>query len=239
MSLSYAGVSSDSVNVVVERYPSRPIPARKIQTQEIPGRSGDLLFDEGAYTNVEQTYDIYVRHTLGRNFQESCIGAAEWLLTPVGYQRLEDSYDPSVYRMAYYAGPVDVSNALNQLGRTTITFSCKPFRYLVAGADPITITGATSLTNPTAIPADPVIVVRGSGAGTIGIGSYTITISDIDDGMTIDCGLMDCYNGGNNRCNLLTLSPTYQYPKLIAGSNAITIGGGVTSISLTPYWRTL
>lgn len=239
MSLSFAGVSSDSVNVVVERYPVRPIPARKIQTQEIPGRNGDLLFDENAYANVDQTYEIYVRHTLGSNFQQSCIKAAEWLLTPVGYQRLTDSYDPSVFRLAYFSGPVDVSNALNQLGRTTITFSCKPFRYLVAGADAVTITGATTLANPTGIPAAPTIIVYGSGAGTIGIGDYTVAISDIDNGMTIDCDLMDCYNGGNNRCNLLTLSPTYQYPQLVSGNNSITIGGGVTSLSLTPNWRTL
>lgn len=239
MSLSFAGVGSDSVNVVVERYPARPLPARKINVQEIPGRSGDLLFDENAYTNVEQTYDIYVRHTLGKNFQESCAMAAEWLLLPRGYQRLEDSYDPSTFRWAFFNGPADIANALNQLGRVTISFSCKPFRYLTTGNDPITITGSTTLTNPTGVASCPLIIVNGSGAGSIGIGDYTVDISDIDDGMVIDCDLMDCYNGGNNRNNLLTLSPKYEFPQLVAGNNAITIGGGVTGLTVYPRWRML
>lgn len=239
MSLTFAGVSSDSVNVVVERYPSRPIPGRRYNIQTIPGRSGDLLLDEKAFDNVEQTYEIYIRKNGATTFQESCVKAAEWLLLPVGYQELSDSYDPNTFRYGFFSGPADVANVLNQFGRTEIVFNCKPYRYLTSGKTAQTITGSTTLTNPTGVASEPLIVVHGTGAGTIGIGSYTVTISAIDDGMTIDCELMDCYNGANNRNNLITLSPTYEYPKLVSGSNTITISGGVTSIAVTPRWRTL
>lgn len=240
MSLTFAGVSSDSKFVVVERYPARPIPQRRYTVQNIPGRSGALLMDEGAFNNVEQEYEIYIRSDGGTTFQEACQAAAEWLLMPAGYQKLSDSYDPDTFRWAYFSGPADVANALNVMGRTTIEFMCKPWRYLTSGDTAQTITAASStLTNPTSVPARPLIVVHGSGAGTIGIGSYTVAISAIDDGMTIDCEVMDCYNGTYNRNNLLTLSPTYEYPVLVAGSNTITISGGITSLELTPRWRTL
>lgn len=239
MSLSYAGVSSDSVNVRVERYPNRPIPSRRMELTQIAGRSGDLLFDERAYNNVTQTYEIYIRETSADTFQKSCVKAAEWLLIPVGYQVLTDSYDPDTYRMGVFVDTDDVQNALNQFGRASINFSCKPFRYYTSGASAITITTTTTLTNPSNVYAEPTIVVYGSGAGSIGIGSYTVAISNIDDGMTIDCAAMDCYNGADNRNNLITLSPTYQYPRLNAGTTTITISGGITSLSLTPNWRTL
>lgn len=239
MSLNYANVSSDDVNVVVERYPSRPIPARRYNIQQIPGRSGDLLFDEGAYDNVEQIYEIYIRQTSAETFQKSCRMAAEWLLLPVGYQKLFDSYDPDTYRLGFFSGPSDVENALNQMGRTTIAFNCKPYRYLFSGETAQTFSSNGSISNPTGVASRPEIVIHGSGAGVLGVGSYTVSISAIDDGMVLDCEAMDCYNGGNNRNNLITLSPAFEYPQLLPGANAITISGGITSIELTPNWRTL
>lgn len=240
MSLTYAGVNSDAVNIVVERYPARPIPGRRYNVQTVPGRSGSLLLDEEAYNNIDQEYEIYIRSVSGSTFQTSCRMAAEWLLLPAGYQKLYDSYDPDTFRYGYFVGPRDVSNALNQLGRATIKFSCKPYRYLVSGEVVQTIAAASAtLVNPSLVPAEPYIVVHGSGAGTIGVGSYTITISDIADGMVIDSEVMDCYLGTVNKNSLITLSPTFTYPKLVAGANTITLGGGVLSLEIKPRWRSL
>lgn len=238
--ITFAGISSDAVNVVVERFPKRPVPARRYQVTQIPGRSGDLLFDEGSFGNVTQDYEIYVREAYGSTFQNSCRLAAEWLLFPSGYQRLEDSYDPDTFRLAYFVGPKDVSNALNRLGRTTISFNCKPWRYFYSGETVKTVTAASdTIDNPTGYEALPEITVHGSGAGVLGIGSYTVAISAIDDGMIIDSETMNTYNGANNRNNLITLSPTFEYPKLEPGTNTITLAGGITSVEIKPRWRAL
>lgn len=240
MSLTFAGISSDAVNVVVERYPARPVPSRRYQVTQIPGRSGDLLFSEGSFANVTQEYEIYVREASGSTFQNSCRLAAEWLLLPVGYQRLEDSYDPDTFRLGYFVAPKDISNTLNQLGRATISFGCKPWRYLYSGEVVKTVSASPdSITNPAGFDALPKIVVHGSGAGVLGIGDYTVAISAIDDGMVIDCETMNTYNGAQNRNNLITLSPTFEYPRLTPGATMITFSGGITSVEITPRWRTL
>lgn len=235
--ISFAGYSSDTANVIVERFPSRPIPARRYTVQKIPGRSGDLLFDEGAYDNYIQSYQVYVNHN-NVTWQESMRLAAAWMAAP-GYQELYDSYDPDTFRLAYFVGPADFSNALNQLGRATIQFNCKPWRYLNSGKVVTTFTANGSITNPTDYSSLPLIEVHGSGAGVITVGSYTVTLSDIYDGMIIDCELLDCYEGANNRNSLLTLTPQYEFPQLLKSANAVTISGGVSSIEITPRWRCL
>ena len=240
MSITFAGVSSDTVNLRVERYPARMIPSRRYTVQQIPGRSGNLLMDEGAFNNFEQDYEIYIRENGATTFQESATLAAAWLLQPAGYQKLVDSYDPDTYRKAYFSGGAEVANALNHLGRATITFNCKPWRYLNSGDTTTTITSSSgSITNPTKFNSQPVIVLQGSGSGTLKIGSYTITLSNCENGLTIDCETMDCYTGTTNRNSWITLSPTYEYPVLVPGANAIQRTGSITSIAITPYWRTL
>ncbi len=235
--ISFAGVSSDEANVIVERFPSRPIPARRYTVQQIPGRSGDLLFDQGAYDNITQTYEVYVNHN-GMTWQQSMRLAAAWMSAP-GYQELWDSYDPETFRLAYFAGPADFSNALNQLGRATINFSCKPWRFLFSGTTPVTLTASGSIENHTDFNALPLIQIRGSGAGQLEIDGYIVNISDIDDGMTIDSELMDCYSGQNNRNSLLTLTPQFEFPQLQPGVNNIVISGGITSVIIRPRWRSL
>ena len=128
----WAGRSSDDVHVVVERYPSVQMAGRKQDTQAVPGRNGDLLFLQDAYQNYIQPYDVYVsaeRIRLPRAMRE----IANWLCAPAGYQKLEDDYDVETYRLAYFAGPLDVESIMHRFGRATIEFSCQPQRFLPAG----------------------------------------------------------------------------------------------------------
>lgn len=47
----WAGRSSDDVHVIVERYPSVTLAARKMDVQSVPGRNGDLIFPQEAFDN--------------------------------------------------------------------------------------------------------------------------------------------------------------------------------------------
>lgn len=241
--INFAGVSSDDVNVVVETYPERQIPERRYTVSQAPGLSGDIVedeTDEATYTDVERRYAVYLTNRGGLTpYQESARLAAAWLTRPSGYQPLFDSYDPDTFCYARFVGPITFTNAWNELGRAEIVFSCNPWRYYNSGAYAQILTMPGVLVNPSQFASRPLIVVHGSGAGQIEIGGYIIQISDIDDGMTIDSQLMDCYNGPNNRNNLVTLTPQFEYPRLVPGENAVGWSGGVTSLEITPRWRTL
>ena len=140
--ITFNGTSSTAYNLNVEICPVYPVPERVIEKVSVLGRNGDLLFDTGAYQNVEQRYQIWFD---GRStsFQEQARAVAMWLYSTKGYCRLEDSYDPDVYRMATISKKTDLKNFMNLMGRGELVFDCKPQRFLKSGETEITMAGSS------------------------------------------------------------------------------------------------
>lgn len=230
----WAGVRSDTCGVVVERYPNQSGPARRFEVIQIPGRNGSLYIDSGAFDNYTQDYEVY----FNANKEKTPSGARavrSWLQSPIGYQRLEDSYDPEFFRVAYYAGPSTIENVMNLFGRATISFYCKPQRWRKDGEV------ASVFLTPGAIyndlfPALPLIKVIGNGTGILSVGGVTIRISEIDEYVVIDCDLQDAYKGTQNKNNTISLD---SFPVLNTGENMIGWSGGIESVEITPRWWTV
>ena len=129
MSFTWNSITSDTLGLIVEKYPNRPIPSRKIAAYQIAGRDGDLLVDYGSYTNVIQEYEVFVKETSGNTLQENITTIANWLIGTAGYQTLTDSYDTNIYRDARVENASEFVNSLNRFGRGTIRFDCKPQRW--------------------------------------------------------------------------------------------------------------
>ena len=162
MSLTFNGINSDSMGLFVEKYPERPFPSRKQSVYGIKGRSGDLIIDENAFSNVTQTYEVYIKGG-SAGFQAKASAIAHWLLSPSGYARLTDSYDTTVYRKARFTGGVSFLNSLNKYGKATITFDCCPQRYPVTVEKLTGVLGDT-FTIPTVsgiMDGYPLIVING------------------------------------------------------------------------------
>lgn len=128
MGFTWNGVSCETLDMHVEAFPPRPFPARKQTVYKIPGRSGDLIVDEDAYENVTQEYEVYVNHST-QGLQANLTAIAAWLLGPVGYCELTDTYDPTVKRQARFVGGMEFINSLNRYGKATAVFDCKPQRW--------------------------------------------------------------------------------------------------------------
>lgn len=231
--ITWAGVTLSSLgNVLIEEAPETNRPARKVDRYEVPGRNGDIVVAQDAWENVPRTYDLVA---YGGDYNQMTSSLMDWLYAPSGYQRLEDSFDALVYRLAYVSEATDIENLVNENGRCTVSFECDPRRFLKTGESAVTLSGTGTITNPTRFTAKPVITVSGSGNGTIECGGNTITIAGIYDGMTIDCEQMDAYSGTTNLNNLVSGS----FPVIPGGEQTITITGGITSISVVPNWWTL
>lgn len=226
------GVSSDDVHVIVERCPSVILPTRKQETISVTGRNGDLLVQQDAFENVTQRYDVYVSAEKPSLPTISHV-VSEWLLVK-GYQKLEDSYWLDTFRLAHYVGGAEIANILNRFGRATIEFNCKPQRFYKSGDYFIDITNGQSLLNPSPFTANPIIVVEGSGSGTITAGDKTITLTDCN-GITIDSDIMQVYKGTVNKNRTASGS----FPVLPSGSTEISWTGGVSEVSIKPRWWTV
>lgn len=228
---TFAGERSIEHGLTIEAYPRYIAAERIVEKFTIPGRSGALVRDTGAYSNASVSYEVWCRgDTVVTEFR----GIAKWLLSPVGYQRLEDSYDPEVYRMALCANPIEFERTLRRYGRAVIDFDCKPQRFARSGEVATAMTNGGRLQNP-GLTALPLLQIAGSGDGEVAIGDYVVTISDIpEDGLTIDCDLQDAWSGTLNMNSLLTLHS--EFPKLEPGDSIIAWSGGVTGLTITPRW---
>ncbi len=228
--ISWAGITSDKCNVIVEHYPTRPLPKRKYETVSIPGRNGELIFSEDAYENVIQEYDIYIsaeKHKLPAVARR----VAEWILKP-GYNILYDSYEPEIFRLAYYSGTENIENIFNKFGRMKLSFSCKPQRFLLTGEDKVNMSDEGTLYNPTSFPSKPLIKVIGSGNGTLTVGSKTCSLTGISEFLIIDSELQDVYKNLLNENGKFTGA----FPIFESGENIVSWTGGITGVEITPRW---
>ena len=233
-------------------------PERNISKVSIPGRSGDLIFEDGSYKNQDYSYYCFLAYDLDHKARE----LRSYLLSRQGYCRLEDDYHPEEYREAVFKGPIDFDVHLLTAGETTLTFDCKPQRYLKSGELESYMdkkkTSAMELYNPTYFNAKPLIRVNGNGHGGTGYinifhndadkGDYStqmITVdlgtSDEENVITIDSeteqtyldslGIVMYYNRHVTFENLL-------YPYLAPGINIINVSGDM-QFSIVPRWYTL
>lgn len=220
----------------VERYPRQAVPGRKMQTFSIAGRNGDLHALEGAWENYIQPYEVYFHGDTPS--PELAHGVKAWLMSGGGYQKLQDTYDPTHYRMALFKGPMDIENILNRYGRCTIQFDCAPQSFLVSGDQPVAFAGAGSLHNGTSFDALPVITVYGDAPGTVTVGSVTVEIKEISDSIILDCELMQAYSKPGEGAPVYRNGSIYApaFPTLTPGNNPVSFSGGISKVEIIPRW---
>ena len=88
--LVYDGQSSLEYGVHISGTETFDAPERDITALSIPGRNGDLIFDNGRYKNIDVTYPAFIHRNFARNAQ----AMRAWLMKSPGYKRLEDTYLP-------------------------------------------------------------------------------------------------------------------------------------------------
>lgn len=205
-------------------------PAKQIEMIEVPGRNGDLIGLESRLLNLELTYPAFIY----ADFKRNIAGLSSALLAKEGYQKLVDTYYPDEYRLAAFAGGIDVDSVDSRIaGQFDLTFQCKPQRYLLEGQEEVDITTSLKLINPTAFPSSPLIRVYGY--GTLGINSESVTIANQYSYVDIDCEMMDCYYQTNSANPYVSFSGN-DFPKLKPGTNTFTKTANISQIKIVPRW---
>lgn len=190
----FNGISSKDLGIEVETFPKYEIPEKEVTKYEIAGRNGEIVVDHGTFKNVNVEYDISVLVKDG-DYNSRLHAIASWLYSPSGYARLEDSYDSECYRMARMSSNTSFENLFNQAGKATLTFDCKPQRFLKKGEEQIEYNdtdSTTTLINPSFFSSKPLLKIcnigQASTAGTIsvvGINGYNFLGDRIMDAVNL------------------------------------------------------
>ena len=233
--LEYGGIKSSDYHVYVLNNTDETSTEREYEAVSVAGRSGDLHFDNGRYTNVTRRYQCYARE----HAKDKVADYLAALLSLHGYQRIEDSMNPDYYKIGELAGSVEPRFSTFKSGaRFDLEFDCKPQKWLKSGEQSHVITTSGAIYNPTKFGSKPLIYI--TGYGNLGIGGDTITISSGYSGnMVIDFDTGDAYSkvGHANLNSYVTLTGG-DFPELKSGKNNITCSSNL-SVEIIPRWWTL
>lgn len=231
--LIYNGESSADYDLLVGAQNTFNAPKRSVTKYTIPGRNGDLIKDNGCFENISVPYTVVCKS----GFENLADSISAWLKSPTSYCRLEDSHHPEYYRMGLVTDAITyTTGALNHSAKATVTFDCKPQKWLTEGERVEKFTSAGTIFNPTKFASKPLIKVYGNGQSTLKIGDYSMSLN-LQAYVTIDSELMDCTRGNMNMNSYVVL--TSGFPELKSGMNLITFTGGITSIEITGRWWTI
>lgn len=203
-----------------------------ITTSTIPGKNGDLLRFNNRYSNITVSYDCWIAEDMRIRLRS----LRSFLLSRTSYKRLEDTYHPDEFRVGVYTGNIDPTIFYqNDVAVFTLSFNCKPQRFLKTGEDKVIISSSTAeLYNPTYFDAKPLIRIYGN--GTLTIGSRTITVSNNSDQyVDYDAEIMDAYTGTTNRNADVVISGN-DFVTLKPGIVNIAKTSEISSVELTPRW---
>lgn len=210
-------------------------PEPDLEYISIPGRSGDLIYDNNRFENIDITYPAcFMLSSFKSNFKS----LQAFLLKHKGYYKLTDDYEPNYFRLASIRKAIELNDIdwTYDAGSFDLTFNCKPQRFLTSG-ETVTnyVSASATINNPTNFPAKPLLQVYGTGSVTIGGVTFTIS-SHSYPYIEIDCELMDCYYQGNNANAYVTIGDAF--PVLPPGNSAFAMSGP-TQVGVKPRWWTV
>ena len=224
------GIDANSVGIRLQAPVefSKAVPV--VESQTIPGRNGNLIFETGSYENRVGTASCFC---LQEDVERAISSAGRFLMGKNGYRRLETSNDPEHYWMARVVNSPQIAMRLRTLSPFDISFDCKPQRFVKAGENAVVFTANGSIFNQYGQIALPLITLYGQGAGTLTIGNCVVEVKELDEVLFLDSDTQNAYNDNGNQ-NMKINAPIF--PTLRDGENKIGFSGGIERVEIVPRW---
>lgn len=244
--LTYAGKPLSEFGVWVDNSKIYRKPMKRYTGYDIPARNGTLYQSDNKYDNVTMEFNCYIKKDFDTNFSN----LVNYLNSFDTYQKLENSHNPNMFRLALFHEAVEVETGqFLKDGQFRLYFDCKPQEFYKSGesyqpiqrssstatGNPVTVENPSGLTALTGLSVDIQPVQSGSGDPSPTnvrpiTGHTSAKVTRTADGSstnyTIDLngtsygGTLDVVTG------VLTVDKAY---KLFDGSEAWSIHGSIAS----------
>ena len=225
------GVRCTQYGIHVSELPPPTIPTEHATYTNVPGRPGSLTTLEGedVYEDVVLTAQCFLSDPT------KIPAIAAWLK---GSGKVAFANRQGGFYYARVANQISFEKILrgNPHRSFTVNFRCKPFWYEEAAQ--LLLYEPFTLVNPSAIPAEPVITVRGSGTVVLAVGDVSVTLENVSGSVTIDSEARLAYVSGASTPVAITLNDEV-WPALGPGGTRISWSGGVSQVVVQPNWRWL
>lgn len=109
-------------------------PSRDVSYIAIPGRSQDIVHDNGRFNNITVTYPCFIYSNSQSDFDSKLADFRAYVKKFVGWVRLTDSYHPNEYRMVNADAEISVDVIPDhRAGEFQLSLTAQPYRYLTSG----------------------------------------------------------------------------------------------------------
>lgn len=210
------------------------MPERDVEFIEVAGRNGSLMLDNNRYKNVDIPFNCFIRE----NYIENYSALMNYISAQKGYVRIETTAEPDVYRLGKLVQSVTPrTGSFLKYGHFTLTFNCKPQKFLKEGEKIINLSQGDKIVNPTMQAAKPLLLVYGTGkiSFTDGLNSYSVEIVEPDPiSAYIDCESENVYSGDIN-INPQTIIRYGGFPRFNNGITRI-FENTFVSVECWPRW---
>lgn len=205
-------------------------PEKDVEIIPIPGRNGDVLIDQGKYRDIAHSYGCIIIRDFKRNFA----ALRNFLVEQTGYFRLEDTFNPDEFYMAYHTGGIEPTDANARMGKFTLSFTRQPQRFLKSGEVEHSYTGIAKLYNFSGMIARPLIRIYGN--GVLSVNGKAVEIANNPGYIDIDSEDRSCTMGDVDCSSKVTLE-NHEFPVLDAVENTLNIeSGSITQYTVIPRW---
>lgn len=198
--LTFNGRALSEFNVFFDLSETFINPEKDYEIISIPGRNGDLSIYNNKFKDITISIPCFFRS----NFLENYRNLMQFLNGVTGFQRLESSKEPNLYRKALFVGSVTpTTGSFLKSGKFTLTFKCHPQRWLKSSEEYIVVDDAYEFYNPTNMPSKPMIRITGNGRINITDANHQFTgrvevANNEDRTVYIDCETYDSYSIEND-----------------------------------------
>lgn len=120
MYFKFNGISSETYGLKIKTSNHLSRPAKKIESISVPGRTGNLIIDDGSKENLQIELTCYVDARKNENLYQISKQIGSWLQDPIGYQLLEFS-DGERFN-AVCVNQIDINESIRYFGEVTIRF---------------------------------------------------------------------------------------------------------------------
>ena len=120
MYFTFNNISSETYGLKVKATNHLSLPAKKIESIEIPGRTGNLIIDDGSKQNLSIEVVCYIDCREDKNIALKTHQIGTWLQEPIGYQKLV--FSDGITFNAICTNQIDISELVNYFGEVAIRF---------------------------------------------------------------------------------------------------------------------
>lgn len=214
----------------VSEQPPITIPNERATFTSIPGRPGSLTTLEGD--------DVYDDMILSATCFISDINRlpeiAAWLR---GSGTVTFANRQGGFYRARVTNQIEFEKILrgNPHRSFVVNFRCQPFFYHASNAAINVTTSGTFVNNPGTVYAEPILEIRLTSDAEITLGGYLFELKGITGTVKVDCEYMEVTKNYESKTECMT----GEFPRILPMGAYVNWTGGVTSIKITPNWRSL